>query len=124
VPEIFIGTDIVSVPRLKRSITSSSGEKFINRIYTTNEIEYCHSKKNPIIHFAGRFAAKDAITKAFLSCDRILSLRMNSIEILSDKNHVPEVNLNMDFGFKYTCKVSISHTDENAVAFAILEIFS
>lgn len=120
--EIFIGTDIVSVPRIIKMINSPSGDKFINRTYTLSEIEYCNNKTNSGINFAGRFAAKEAITKALLSSDKALSPSMKSIEILSGNNRKPEVNLNMDIDFKYNCKVSISHTDENAIAFAILEI--
>ena len=120
--KIFIGTDIVSVPRIKNIIASPSGDKFINRTFTDSEIGYCKNKEKSDVHFAGRFAAKEAIIKALLSTQNIYSLSMKSIEILSGKNRKPEVNLNMDIDFKYKCKVSISHTDENAIAFAIVEI--
>jgi len=40
-PELFIGTDIVSVPKIKKIIDSSSGSKFIDRIFTDNEKKYC-----------------------------------------------------------------------------------
>lgn len=121
-PDIFIGTDIVSVPRIANIISSSSGDKFIDRIFTDNEIRYCKNKEKSNIHFAGRFAAKEAITKALLSTDKISSVPMKSIEIVSGKNHKPEVNLNMDIDFKCNCKVSISHNDDSAIAFAIVEI--
>ena len=123
-PEIFIGTDIVSVPKIAESLNSSNRDKFIRRIFTSKEIEYCQNKKNPGIHFAGRFAAKEAITKAILSSERIFSISMQSIEIISGKNRAPQVNLDMPFQFKYSCKVSISHTNEFAIAHAILEIQS
>ena len=123
-PEIFIGTDIVSVPKIKDSLNSPNKDKFVQRIFTSKEVEYCHNKKYPEIHFAGRFAAKEAITKAFLSSEKISSISMQKIEIISGKNHAPKVNLDMSFQFKYNCKVSISHTDEFAVAHAILEIES
>ena len=45
-------------------------------------------------------------------------------EIISGNNLAPQVNLNMSIDFKYNCKVSISHIDKYAIAFAILEIFS
>ena len=47
---------------------------------------------------------------------------MKSIEIISGKNRKPEVNLIDEYKFEYKCKVSISHTDEYAIAFAIFEI--
>lgn len=121
-PEIFIGTDIVSVPKIKEIIDSPNGEKFIKRIFTENEINYCNGKLNSLQHYSGRFAAKEAITKAILSSENIASIKMNSIEIVSGDNRRPEVNLIEEYNFKYKCKVSISHTDKNAIAFAIFEI--
>ena len=121
-PEIYIGTDIVSVSKISQSLNSSSKDRFIQRIFTTKEIEYCQNKPNPHMHFAGRFAAKEAVTKAFLSSEKISAIPMKSIEIISGKNRAPQVNLDMIFKFKYSCKVSISHTDEFATAYAILEI--
>ena len=118
----FIGTDIVSIPRLKKTINSSSGDKFIKRIFTEDEINYCSDKVNSIIHFAGRFAAKEAITKALLSSGIIDSISMKSIEIISGKNRKPEVNLTLSSKLQLQCKVSISHTDEHAVAFALIEL--
>ena len=120
--DVFIGTDIISIPKLKKTINSSHGDKFINRIFTKNEIDYCNDKVNPIIHFAGRFAAKEAITKALLSSEIIESISMRSIEIISGKNRKPEVNLTISSKLQLQCKVSISHTDEYAIAFALLEI--
>jgi len=122
VSNIYIGTDIVSIPRLKKSITSSVGDKFLNRIFTENEINYCNNKVDSFIHFAGRFAAKEAITKALLSSEKIDSINMKSIEIISGKNRKPEVNLIISSELKFQCKVSISHTDEYAIAFTILEL--
>jgi len=122
VSDIFIGTDIVSIPRLKKTINSSQGDKFINRIFTENEINYCNNKVDSFIHFAGRFAAKEAIAKALLSSEIIDSVNMKSIEIISGKNHKPEVNLIISCELKFQCKVSISHTDEYAVAFALIEL--
>jgi len=122
VSDIFIGTDIVSIPRLKKTINSSQGDKFINRIFTENEINYCNNKVDSFIHFAGRFAAKEAIAKALLSSEIIDSVNMKSIEIISGKNRKPEVNLIISCELKFQCKVSISHTDEYAVAFALIEL--
>jgi holo-[acyl-carrier protein] synthase len=122
VSNIFIGTDIISIPRLKRSINSLHGDKFIKRIFTENEINYCSNNVNSIVHFAGRFAAKEAIKKVLLSSEIIDSISMKSIEIISGKNRKPEVNLTLSSKLQLQCKVSISHTDEYAIAFALLEI--
>ncbi len=113
----------MSVSRLDETISSSQGKKFKNRIFTENEIKYCDSKANAVLHFAGRFAAKEAITKALLSTEKFNSVKMKSIEIISGTNRKPEVNLIITSDLQFQCKVSISHTDEYAVAFAILELY-
>ena len=120
--DLFIGTDIVSIPRLKKTINSSQGDKFKKRIFTEDEIRYCSNKENSDIHFAGRFAAKEAITKALLSSEIIDSISMKSIEIVSGKNRKPEVNLTLSSKLQLQCKVSISHTDEYAIAFALVKL--
>ena len=121
VSNIFIGTDIVSVPRLNKTLISSKRDKFKNRIFTDNEINYCDDKADSILHFAGRFAAKEAITKALLSSEIIELISMKSIEIISGKNRKPEVNLLFKSKLQINCKVSISHTEEYATAFALIE---
>ena len=121
-PDLFIGTDLISVPKLKTTLESTNGNKFKKRIFTDNEIEYCSNKANSAIHFAGRFAAKEAVTKAILSSDILDSINMKAIEIISGKNRKPEVILQIHNNSQFNCKISISHTDEYAVAFAILEI--
>ena len=60
---IGIGTDIVECPRIGRMI-EQYGELFLRRIYTEREIRHCQSRKHAIEHFAGRWAAKEAIHKA------------------------------------------------------------
>src|SRR6202008_1105715 len=62
--EIFgIGTDIIECPRIGKMI-EQHGELFLRRVYTDREIRYCQSRKHAIEHFAGRWAAKEAILKA------------------------------------------------------------
>ena len=58
-----IGTDIVECPRIGKMI-EQYGELFLRRIYTPREIRYCQARKHAIEHFAGRWAAKEAILKA------------------------------------------------------------
>ena len=62
--EITCGTDIIEISRIKESIETQK-EKFLNKIYTEKEIEYCESKKNQKYqHYAARFSAKEALFKA------------------------------------------------------------
>ena len=57
---ITCGTDIIEIERVKESI-ENIGEKFLKRVFTDKEIEYCESKKaQKYQHYAGRFAAKES----------------------------------------------------------------
>jgi holo-[acyl-carrier protein] synthase len=58
-----IGTDIIECPRIGKMI-EQHGELFLRRVYTDREIRYCQARKHAIEHFAGRWAAKEAILKA------------------------------------------------------------
>ena len=63
-PDIIgIGTDITECLRIARMI-ERHGELFIDRVYTPEEIKYCQSRKQSTQHYAGRWAAKEAILKA------------------------------------------------------------
>ena len=60
---IGIGTDIVETLRIAQMI-ERHGELFINRVYTPHEIHYCSARKASTQHYAGRWAAKEAVLKA------------------------------------------------------------
>ena len=119
--DYFIGTDIVSVKRIKIIIQQHS-QRFKERTYTPIEIKYCDSKAVPPIHYAGRFAAKEAIKKALLSSGIVSNIDFATIEILSTESGAPEVKLNHAPLDQITCKVSISHTNDTAIAFAIVRV--
>ena len=121
-PDYFIGTDIVSVVRIKKIIQQHS-QRFKERTYTPIEIKYCDSKAIPPIHYAGRFAAKEAIKKALLSSGIVPNIDFTVIEILSTESGAPEVQLNHPPLDQITCKVSISHTDDTAIAFALVIVY-
>ena len=59
-----IGVDIVETTRIEHSL-ERFGERFLHRVFTQGEIDYCQSMKYPARHFAARFAAKEAVSKAF-----------------------------------------------------------
>jgi len=121
VPDYFIGTDIISVVRIEKIIQQHS-QRFKKRTYTPIEIKYCDSKAVPPIHYAGRFAAKEAIKKALLSSGIISNIDFAAIEILSSESGAPEVQLNHPLLDKISCKVSISHTNDTAIAFALVRV--
>ena len=59
-----IGIDVVEVERISSAITRH-GEPFLARLFTTLERAYCEEQKRPALHYAARFAAKEAVSKAF-----------------------------------------------------------
>ena len=61
---IGIGVDLVECARIERSL-QRFGEKFLHRVFTDGEIAYSMSMKFPARHLAARFAAKEAVSKAF-----------------------------------------------------------
>jgi holo-[acyl-carrier protein] synthase len=58
-----IGIDVVEVGRIEVAI-SSLGDAFLERLFTSREREYCGKQKRPALHYAARFAAKEAVSKA------------------------------------------------------------
>ena len=119
---VYCGTDIIEVDRIKNSI-EHLGERFLKRIYTENEINYCEQRKNmKYQHYAARFAAKEAIYKALSSLlkDKY-DLSWTSIEILKDVNGRPYVNLaNIEIEGICNMDISLSHLEKYATATAIV----
>ena len=121
----FCGTDIIEVERVKKAILSTPG--FKEKVFTHLEIEY--ADKTPdvtrFIHYAGRFAAKEAIYKSLSKIDNTVSL--SEIEILNDKTNKnrPIVNIlkpnisKMQEESNLIIDVSISHIKDFATANAI-----
>jgi holo-[acyl-carrier protein] synthase len=60
---IGLGFDATDIPRL-RDVLERYGDRFLHRVFTDAEIEYCTRRRDPAPHFAGRFAAKEAAMKA------------------------------------------------------------
>lgn len=114
-----VGADIIEVARIKENLAKA---EFIKRIYTSGEAEYCQKKAKPEIHFAGRFAAKEAVLKAIGS--GLSGLKWTDIEILPDEKGMPIVYLGITAttiaernGINEVL-VSISHCEQYAVAYA------
>lgn len=116
---VLTGTDIIEIERIKENI-EGLGDRFIHRIYTPNEINYCESKKNvKYQHYAGRFAAKEAIYKALsdLLKDKF-ELTWKDAEIKNDENGKPFIILHHSELEKKIEKmdISISHCKSYATA--------
>ena len=116
--KVKCGTDIIEVSRIRECI-EDLGDKFLNRVYTEKEIEYCNGKKNvKYEHFAARFAAKEAIFKAVsdLLNDKY-EISWKNLEVVNDKNGRPQVNfIGKSFDEIISIDLSLSHLKEYAVA--------
>ena len=121
--EVYTGIDIIEVVRIKNNIETNQ-EKFLNRIYTSKEIEYCESKRKARYqHYAARFAAKEAIFKAISKLlNSKYELTWKNAEVLNDENGKPYINfLNTDIEGKIEdIDISISHCKEYAIASVVL----
>ena len=120
--KIKCGTDIIEIDRIKESI-ESLGEKFLNKVFTQNEIQYCESKKaQKYQHYAARFAAKEAVFKAISESlpDKFL-LGWCDYEILNDETGKPNVKITgMNLDDIENIDLSISHCKQYAMATAVV----
>ena len=115
---ISCGTDIIEVERIKFDI-ENIGDKFLNRIFTDNEIKYCESKNvQKYQHYAGRFAAKEAALKAVSkNLDNKYSVCWKDFEIINDNQGKPILKLsNIKTENIESIDISISHCKLYAIA--------
>ena len=119
--KITCGIDIIEVNRIQDSI-ENLGEKFLNKIFTPLEIEYCNSKKQmKYQHFAVRFAAKEAIFKAMSTLlKNKYEITWTDVEVLNDENGKPYVNfINNNYPIEQI-DISLSHLKEYAIANCVI----
>jgi holo-[acyl-carrier protein] synthase len=119
------GVDIAEVPRIRESI-ERYGERFLRRIYTDGEIQYCESKASRFESYAARFAAKEAGMKA-LGTGWSRGVRWRDIEVVRPKGQRPTIQFHGQaaaiadkLGTKNVA-LSLTHTREEALAHVILE---
>ena len=116
--KVTCGTDIIEVERIKDSI-EELGDKFLNRVFTKKEIEYCESKKvQKYQHYAARFAAKEATFKAISwKLKDKYDISWKDIEVENDKQGRPKLNImGVDLKDVENIDISISHCKNYAVA--------
>jgi holo-[acyl-carrier protein] synthase len=120
---VGIGTDIVECLRIGRMI-EQHGELFLLRIFTEREIRYCQSRKRATEHFAGRWAAKEAILKA-LGVGFHRGLSWTDVEVRNDPAGRPQVLLcgaakdAAQTRRVHDVQLSIAHCRAYAVAYAL-----
>jgi holo-[acyl-carrier protein] synthase len=118
-----IGTEIIECPRIGKMV-ENHGELFLRRVYTDREIRYCQSRKHAIEHFAGLWAAKEAILKA-LGTSWSRGVSWTDIEVRQGSGRQPRVLV--CGGAKETAirkgigniLISISHCRTYATAYAL-----
>lgn len=117
-----VGTDIIEIERIEKSI-ERYGSKFLDRIFSAEEQEYCLRHKESARHFAGRFAGKEAVVKSLGTGFRD-GIGWLDIEILNDPQGKPMVLLSNELRETFShprIHLSISHCRTYATAFAVSE---
>ena len=115
------GVDIIEIPRIKQTL-DRYGQRFLNRIFTPDEIAFCHGRAP---NLAGRFAAKEATMKALGTGVRGVSWK--DIEVVRADSGAPSVKLHGRAEKRAErlqvseISLSISHSREYAVAFVVAQ---
>lgn len=116
-----LGNDIIAVDRIE-NVINKRGQRFLDRTFTINEQQYCQKHKESVRHFAGRFAAKEAVAKALGTGFRE-EVDFLEIEIINDALGKPVVTLSpklKDLVGDVSVHISISHCKEYATAVAFV----
>jgi len=122
-----VGVDIVEISRLERAI-KEYGARFVNRVFTNGEIEYCERMSRKAERYATRFAAKEAARKALGAATPIVALSWHDVEIISSTEGAPQLQFHgraAEIADKLKivrAHVSLSHAQDHAVAFVVLEV--
>lgn len=117
-----IGVDIVELDRMTRVI-NRWGDKFLKKILTPREYDYCVNKVGQSASVAARFAVKEALYKA-LPEDIQPGTGWLDVEVMNDKTGRPHINglgTLQHLKDRYHIHVSISHSRQSAVAMVVLE---
>jgi holo-[acyl-carrier protein] synthase len=120
-----IGVDLVENARIEHSL-GRFGERFLRRVFTPGEIEYCQSMKFPARHLAARFAAKEAVSKAFGTG---IGKAMGWKDIDVRRKASGEPFLVLEGGAKKLADerkvskvlITLSHTEHHAMAVIVIE---
>lgn len=118
-----IGVDIIKIQRLRKSV-ENSGQRFLKRVFTPDEIAYCTARRDPYPSFAARFAAKEAFIKALPQSTRIA---VRDVEVTLSEDRKPSIVLSRkvaeilgELGVN-AVHLSMSHEKDYAVAHVVLE---
>jgi holo-[acyl-carrier protein] synthase len=112
-----LGVDIIEIDRVKEAV-ERHGEKFLNRVFTGKELDYCtHRRSFRFPELAVRFAAKEAYSKALGT--GISGIKFREIEVVNDKKGKPSIAVKGKINKKVF--ISLSHSLNYAVATVVIE---
>jgi len=117
-----IGVDIIEIDRIQQSI-DELGDHFLHKIFTPLEIAYCNSKPNSNQHFAARFAAKEALSKA-VATGWAEEFRWKDVEITNKPSGQPVIALHGSMKESLvdcSLMVSLSHSENHVVAMVLIQ---
>lgn len=121
-----IGTDIVDVARIRHSF-DEYGERFMKRVFTQTEIDYCeHFGETKFLHYAARFAAKEAFSKAIGTGMR-QGMAFGKVGVRNEASGKPVLELHGEMQEQWgshVLHVTLSHTSTVAVAVVVIETLS
>ncbi|HLC16157.1 MAG TPA: holo-ACP synthase [Thermodesulfovibrionia bacterium] len=118
-----IGVDIVKIERIRKAVERQS-QKFLARVFTENEIDFCYKRSDPYQAFAARFAAKEALLK---SVGKGILNPLLDIDIRNLDTGKPYIHLSgkLERFFMenklHPIHLSLSHEKEYAVALVVVE---
>jgi holo-[acyl-carrier protein] synthase len=119
-----LGCDVIEVARV-RGVLERQGERFLRRVFTEEEQRYCLGMKHPAKHLAARFAAKEAVSKAFTTGIGA-ELSWTSVAVAHGERHQPLVRLDEKGAALLRAvggtqvQLSIAHSETVAMAVAAL----
>ncbi len=119
---ILAGVDLCRPARIKSAITRY-GDRFLRRVFTAGEIEYCSSRPNPYQSYAARFAAKEAAMKILGA--GVFRIGFSSVEVVNEKSGKPSLSFHgrakqaaSSLGI-YETDLSLSHEKDITIAVAV-----
>ncbi len=119
---VGIGTDIIECERIERML-DRHGDVFVARVYTVGEIDYCSGRKAGVQHYAGRWAAKEAVLKS-LGTGWAHGIQWTEVEVVNQQGGKPNIvlsgkakQISEQLGIR-EIMISISHCRSYAVAYA------
>jgi len=122
---IGTGVDLVEIERL-RKILNRLNDRFIHRVFTAQEQQFCNAHRDSAPHYAVRFAAKEAVFKA-LGTGWAKGVTWLDVEVLRERQDAPTIQLSGEalrlskFMGAQKAHLSLSHSDQWAIAMVILE---